>query len=77
MKRTDRAHINERMKTGLVNTGRAAGIGVLYDHYDEESGCPAYNEKTVRVRLPSDGLTPDEIRLLSGDVIVYKMEDKP
>jgi len=76
MKRTDKTHINERMKTGLANTGRAAGVGVLYDHYDEDSYGPKYNE-TVRVRLPSDSLTPDEIKALSGDVKTYKLENAP
>ena len=30
-----RSHINERLHTSLANTGRAAGMGISYDRYDE------------------------------------------
>lgn len=30
-------HINEFAKTSFANSGRAAGMGMLYDRYDDES----------------------------------------
>ena len=33
-----RRHIGEFLKTGLANTGRAAGSGIAEDKYSEESG---------------------------------------
>ena len=77
MKRTDRAHINERLHTELANTGRAAGIGALYDRYDEDSGYRPKPKERGRVRFPSDSLTPDEIKALNGPVITYKLEEQP
>jgi len=32
-----RRHCNEFRKTGLANSGRIAGMGILYDKYDDES----------------------------------------
>lgn len=32
-----RRHINEFTKTSLANSGRAAGMGMLYDRYGDES----------------------------------------
>lgn len=71
MKRTDKNHINERLRTTFADSGRAAGIGVLYDRYDEDSGL-ARQGGSVRVRLPSDNLTPDEREALNSPVVVYK-----
>lgn len=31
-------HIGEFAKTGFANSGRAAGMGILADNYDDESG---------------------------------------
>lgn len=71
MKRTDRAHINERMKTGFVNSGRAAGAGILYDRYDEESGYrPGPNRGGCT--LPSERLTPEERANLNGEVKIIR-----
>jgi hypothetical protein len=67
-----RNHINECLHTEFANSGRAAGMGILYDRYDEESGNPDYDPHDSRVRLPSDGLTDKEIAALSGEVKVYK-----
>ena len=72
MKREPKSHINERLHTGLAQSGRAAGMGISYDRYDEESGNPDYNPHDTRVRLPSDGMTEEEIAALSGDVKVLK-----
>jgi len=33
------------MKSGLANSGRAAGMGILYDDYSEDSGGPVYGGK--------------------------------
>ena len=67
-----RSHINERLHTSLANTGRAAGMGISYDRYDEESGYRPQPIKRGRVRLPSDYLTQEELEALNGEVIVYK-----
>ena len=32
-----RKHVNEYMKTGLANSGRIAGSGILYDKYNDDS----------------------------------------
>ena len=41
---------NHTMRTGLANSGRAAGMGILYDDYSEDSG-KAYTRE--QKRLPS------------------------
>ena len=74
-----RGHINEHLHTTFANSGRAAGAGVLYDRYDEESGyrpTPAYRGA---IKFPSDSLTPEQRQALNGEVKTYKMakEDKP
>lgn len=64
-----RGHINEHLHTTLANSGRAAGAGISYDKYDDESGYRPGPRDTGRVRLPHDGLETDE---LNGPVIVVK-----
>ena len=66
------SHINERLHTGLAQSGRAAGMGISYDRYDDESGNPDYDPHDTRVRLPSDGLTDDKLAALSGAVRITK-----
>jgi len=56
-----RGHINERMKTTLANSGRAAGMGMCEDNYSEDSGLPDYTRHTGPVRLPHDGVDPAEL----------------
>lgn len=68
----NRRHINEMLKTNLANGGRAAGTGILYDKYDDESGGPTYHAPSGPVRFPSDGLTVEEREALNGPVITYK-----
>jgi len=34
---THRRHVNEFLKSGLANSGRAAGSGIVEDSYDDES----------------------------------------
>ena len=67
-----RTHINERLHTSFANTGRAAGMGISYDRYDEESGYRPQPIKRGRVRLPSDYLTQEELEALNGEIITYK-----
>lgn len=67
MKRT--TDIRDRLKTGLANTGRAAGSGILYDRYDEESGYRPGPIQHGRIKFPSDGIPFEE---LNGPVRVYK-----
>ena len=66
-------HINEFMHTGFANTGRAAGAGITYDRYDDESGHRPKPRDTGQVRFPHDGENTDE---LNGPVIIYKGEKK-
>lgn len=48
-----RRHANEFLRTNFVNSGRIAGMGILYDDYSEESGGPIYGGKgVVIVRYP-------------------------
>ena len=64
-----RCHVNERLHTEFANSGRMAGIGISYDHYDEESG---YRPKPIDrgfVRFPHDHCDPER---LSGEVRVIK-----
>lgn len=70
--RTDKSHINEKLKTSFVNSGRAAGAGVLYDRYDEESGYSPQPKYTGSVRLLSDYLSPQEKEALHGEVKIIK-----
>ena len=37
MKREPNSHINERLHTGLAQSGRAAGMGISYDRYGDEN----------------------------------------
>ena len=64
-----RGHINERLHTTLANSGRAAGTGISYDKYDDESGYRPGPYDRGRVSLPHDGKKTDE---LNGPVIVVK-----
>jgi len=68
----NRGHVNEQLHTTLANTGRVAGMGISYDRYDDESGCPSYDSHKP-VTLPSDYLTEDELKALNGPVISYKL----
>ena len=72
MKRTDKSHISEKLHTSFANSGRAAGIGISYDRYDEESGYRPHLNSTGKVRLLSDNLTPEEINKLCGEVKIIK-----
>ena len=76
MPMSTKSHINERLHTGLAQSGRAAGMGISYDRYDDESGNPDYNPHDTRVRLPHDGLTEDKLAALSGPVRVTKGASK-
>ena len=64
-------HINEFLHTTLANSGRAAGAGISYDRYDEESGYHPHPTATGRVRFPSDSLTEEEREKMNGEVKVY------
>ena len=64
--------IRERLKTGLANSGRAAGAGILYDRYDEESGYRPGPIQHGRIKFPHDTMTDEEMAALNGPVRVYK-----
>ena len=67
-----KSHINERLHTGFANSGRAAGMGISYDRYDDESGGKHYEHASCGVVFPSDRLTAEERAALSGEVRTYK-----
>lgn len=48
--------------SGLANCGRIAGMGISYDNYGDESGCPDYDPKLVphEIRFPNDNIKPHE-----------------
>lgn len=71
-----RGHINERLHTGLANSGRAAGMGITYDRYDDESGNPWSNNHVIRVRMPYDSLSKEERNALNGEVVIYKNRER-
>jgi hypothetical protein len=73
MKRSDKSNINERLRTSFANSGRAAGIGISYDRYDEESGYRP-GPKHIGCTFPSDSLTPQQLSALNSEVRVYKMK---
>ena len=80
MLRMKRRHINEFMKTRLANSGRAAGMGILYDDYSEEA-YPSVNTDPRYCPAPKLGipLTEEEkkFRDEGGPVITYQIkEDK-
>ena len=74
MKSKRKRHINERMRTSLANSGRAAGIGILYDDYSEDSGKSTHYESTWHI-FQSDLLNEEEKEALNGPVITKRLED--
>lgn len=58
--------------TSFRNGGRRAVIGILYDDYGDESYGYVGQAGSVRVRMPHDGVKPEE---LNGPVICYKEDD--
>jgi hypothetical protein len=69
-------HINEFLKTEFANSGRAAGTGISYDKYDEESGYKPQPRARGPIKFPSDSLTPEEREALNGPVITYQRQKK-
>ena len=67
-----KCHINERLHTGLAQSGRAAGMGISYDRYDEESGYRPQPRELGVIRFPSDYYTAEELKKLSGEVRIVK-----
>ena len=65
---------NHTMRTSLANSGRAAGMGILYDDYSEDSGKPTHYESTWPI-FQSDLLNEEEKEALNGPVIKKRLED--
>ena len=65
-------HINEFLHTDFANSGRAAGAGILYDRYDEESGYRPGPKARGPIRFPSDSLTAEERLALNGEVRIIQ-----
>ena len=72
MKSEPRCHINERLHTEFANSGRAAGMGISYDRYDEESGYRPQPKELGAIRFPSDYYTAEEWEKLNGEVRIIK-----
>lgn len=71
MKRGERTG-NLYRRTSLAG-GHAAGAGITYDDYSEESGGWDYAFPPKRVRFPNDGRKPEE---MNGPVICYKAGER-
>lgn len=67
-----KTHINERLRTEFANTGRAAGMGIDYDKYDDEDGYRPGPVHRGAVRMPSDELTKEERAALNGPVRIIR-----
>ncbi len=63
------------LTSSSLNMGRAAGAGVLYDDYSEESGrrLVPYDQECVHVRLPHDQDKPED---MNGPVIIVQKGKK-
>ncbi|HPE08112.1 MAG TPA: hypothetical protein PLT28_00055 [Saprospiraceae bacterium] len=66
-------YINEMLHTEFADNGRIAGMGITYDHYDEESGYKPSPKYRGQIRFPSDELTPEQRLALNGPVLTYKI----
>lgn len=66
-------HINEFLKTRLANYGRAAGIGIAYDDYSENSYGGYRNVSAGPVKTPYDYMTAEERAKLNGPVKTYRL----
>lgn len=71
MKRGERTG-NLYRRTSLCGC-HVAGDGMLYDDYSEQSGGWDYDPGAVRVRMPHDGVKPEE---LNGPVVCYKAGER-
>lgn len=71
MKRGERTG-NLYRRTSLYG-GHVAGDGILCDDYREQSGGRDCDPGTVWVRLPHDGVNPEE---LNGPVVCYKAGER-
>lgn len=66
-------HINEFLKTRLANYGRAAGIGITYDDYSENSYGGYRNISAGPVKTPYDFMTAEERARLNGPIKTYRL----
>lgn len=66
-------HINEFLKTQLANSGRAAGIGITYDDYSENSYGGYRNISAGPVKTPYDFMTTEERAKLNGPIKTYRV----
>ena len=67
-----KTHINEVLHTNFINSGRAAGEGITYDRYDDESGYRPGVRERGRVRLPHDSMTREQWEALNGEVRIIR-----
>lgn len=65
---------NHAIRTSLANSGRAAGMGILYDDYSEDSGKSTHYESTWPI-FQSDLLSEEEKEALNSPVIIKRLED--
>lgn len=55
--------------TSFRHGSRRAGMGMLYDNYDDESSGRGEVQERPLVRFPNDGVDPEE---LNGPVIIIQ-----
>lgn len=69
-------HINEFYKSRLANSGRIAGLGMLFDRYDEESGDKISRRTRTPIGLKSRKIDPED---MNGPVVIVeeKNDNKP
>jgi len=67
-------HINEFLKTQLANSGRAAGFGITYDDYSENSYGGYRNISAGQVKTLYDFMTTEERVKLNGPVKIYRLK---
>lgn len=60
--------------TSFRHGGRKAGDGIISGDYSEDAGWDGVCHGSVRVRLPNDGVKPEE---LNGPVLIYAPGEEP
>ena len=71
----DKRDLNRYQRTGFVNSGRAAGMGILYDRYDEEAYGRATNPHYSPVpKLKTYTEEEWEEKIKPGEVTTYYID---
>ena len=71
----DKRDLNRYQRSGLANSGRSAGMGILYDRYDEEAYGRATNPHYSPVpKLKTYTEEEWEEKIKPGEVITYYID---